>query len=130
MVVIGDGEDRMAVETLARSLGVAIGCEFSGIAATWRHGMRRSTRCSWSRRTKAHRRCDRSARRRRARCGHRVGGTASVVDDGETGSVVPIGDVAHLAARLRELQDDPAQRAQFGRLGSDACVNGLDVAHG
>src|SRR4029079_15803786 len=48
-----------------------------------------------------------------------AGGTATVVDDGETGSVGPIGGVDELAANLRMLKDDPERRAKLGRLGYD-----------
>jgi glycosyltransferase involved in cell wall biosynthesis len=48
-----------------------------------------------------------------------AGGTRAVVDDGETGFVVPIGDVAALSGRLTELRDDPALR---GRLGATAAA--------
>ncbi|HVW89963.1 MAG TPA: glycosyltransferase family 4 protein [Gaiellaceae bacterium] len=44
-----------------------------------------------------------------------AGGTRTVVDDGETGFVVPIGDVAALAERLTRLRDDPALRDELGR---------------
>jgi glycosyltransferase involved in cell wall biosynthesis len=46
-----------------------------------------------------------------------AGGTRTVVADGETGFVVPIGDVEALADRLRRLRDDPALRAQLGSVG-------------
>ena len=44
-----------------------------------------------------------------------AGGTRTVVDDGETGYVVPIGDVAALAERLTRLRDDGALRSALGR---------------
>lgn len=43
-----------------------------------------------------------------------AGGTRTVVDDGETGFVVPIGDVAALAERMGRLRDDPMLRADLG----------------
>jgi glycosyltransferase involved in cell wall biosynthesis len=43
-----------------------------------------------------------------------AGGTRTVVADGETGLVAPVGDVEGLAERLRLLRDDPALRARLG----------------
>jgi glycosyltransferase involved in cell wall biosynthesis len=43
-----------------------------------------------------------------------AGGTRTVVDDGETGFLVPVGDVASLADRLEKLRDDPALRRRLG----------------
>jgi glycosyltransferase involved in cell wall biosynthesis len=48
-----------------------------------------------------------------------AGGTRTVVDDEETGYVVPIGDIDALANRLRFLRDDPALRARFGATGAE-----------
>ena len=45
------------------------------------------------------------------------GGPAEYVRDGETGFVVPVGDVPALAARLRLLLDDPALANRFGEQG-------------
>jgi glycosyltransferase involved in cell wall biosynthesis len=47
-----------------------------------------------------------------------AGGTRTVVDDGETGFVVPVGDVDALADRVAQLRDDPALRARFGEVGA------------
>jgi glycosyltransferase involved in cell wall biosynthesis len=43
-----------------------------------------------------------------------AGGTRTVVDDGETGFVVPIGDVEALAERLNLLRDNPPLRERLG----------------
>lgn len=48
-----------------------------------------------------------------------AGGTRAVVDDGETGFVVPIGAIDALAERLERLRDDPVLRASLGRAASD-----------
>jgi glycosyltransferase involved in cell wall biosynthesis len=47
-----------------------------------------------------------------------AGGTRTVVDDGETGFVVPIGDVKGLADRLTQLRDDPELRRRLGETGA------------
>jgi glycosyltransferase involved in cell wall biosynthesis len=47
-----------------------------------------------------------------------AGGTATVVDDAESGYLASIGDVDELARRLRELRDDPELRRRLGETGS------------
>ncbi|MDW8244489.1 MAG: glycosyltransferase [Thermogemmata sp.] len=46
-----------------------------------------------------------------------VGGTPEVVIDGQTGYLVPAGDVLALASRIRELLDNPALRSRLGSMG-------------
>ncbi len=46
--------------------------------------------------------------------GTNVGGVPDVITDGETGLLVPVGDVAALAAAIVRLRDDPALRARLG----------------
>ena len=46
-----------------------------------------------------------------------AGGTAAVVDDGETGYLTAVGDVEALARHLQRLRDDPALRASLGETG-------------
>jgi glycosyltransferase involved in cell wall biosynthesis len=48
-----------------------------------------------------------------------AGGTRTVVDDGETGFVVQVGDVDGLADRLRRLRDDAGLRAQLGAVAAE-----------
>ena len=47
------------------------------------------------------------------------GGTATVVTDGESGYLAPIGDVDGLAARLASLARDPQLREMLGRRGGE-----------
>jgi glycosyltransferase involved in cell wall biosynthesis len=47
-----------------------------------------------------------------------AGGTGTVVDDGETGLLAPVGDVDALAAHLRRLRDDDDLRARMGAEGA------------
>jgi glycosyltransferase involved in cell wall biosynthesis len=58
-----------------------------------------------------------------------VGGVSEAVLDGSTGSLVPPGDAAALAAALRTLVRDPARRAELGARGRASYVArfGLDV---
>ncbi len=48
-----------------------------------------------------------------------VGGVPDVVDEGETGFLVPQGDTQALAERLQVLALDPARRAAMGEAGRD-----------
>jgi starch synthase len=52
----------------------------------------------------------------------RVGGIPEVVDDGETGLLVPPSDPVALAAALNELLADPGRAAQLGRAGRKRAV--------
>jgi glycosyltransferase involved in cell wall biosynthesis len=47
-----------------------------------------------------------------------AGGTASVIDEGETGLLAPVGAVGQLQADLERLRQDPALRAGMGELGA------------
>jgi 2-deoxystreptamine N-acetyl-D-glucosaminyltransferase/2-deoxystreptamine glucosyltransferase len=47
----------------------------------------------------------------------RVGGLPALVRDGESGFLVPPGDVAGMAARIREVVDDPMLRQRLGAQG-------------
>lgn len=47
-----------------------------------------------------------------------AGGTRTVVDDGASGYLAPIGDVEALAGRLRELRDDADLRRRLGETGA------------
>lgn len=48
-----------------------------------------------------------------------AGGTRTVVDDGETGYVVRVGDIEGLAHRLGRLRDDTALRKRLGAAGAE-----------
>jgi glycosyltransferase involved in cell wall biosynthesis len=57
-----------------------------------------------------------------------AGGTRAVVDDGETGFVVSIGDIAALADRLQRLRDDAGLRAGLGATGAVRMRNKFSIA--
>jgi glycosyltransferase involved in cell wall biosynthesis len=50
-----------------------------------------------------------------------------IVEDGETGFVVPVGDVAALAGRLGELLADRDLRERFGAAGRSKVEQGLSI---
>jgi glycosyltransferase involved in cell wall biosynthesis len=52
----------------------------------------------------------------------RVGGVPDVVDDGDDGFLVPVGDVGAMAAALERLARDPDLRAGMGELGRERVV--------
>jgi len=58
-----------------------------------------------------------AAERGRAAIVSDVGGLPEVVADGETGLVVPVGDVDALAAAIVELAGDPDRARAFGAAG-------------
>jgi glycosyltransferase involved in cell wall biosynthesis len=58
----------------------------------------------------------------------RAGGTATVVDDGETGLLTDVGDVAALAAALETLETDAVLRARFAEQGAQRMRERFSVA--
>lgn len=47
----------------------------------------------------------------------RCGGPEEIIDDGATGFLIPVGDVAAMAARMADLLGDPARTAAMGEAG-------------
>ncbi|RZB30144.1 MAG: hypothetical protein SRB1_02424 [Desulfobacteraceae bacterium Eth-SRB1] len=57
-----------------------------------------------------------------------IGGIPDLVVDGENGYLVPVGDVDALAARIKELLDDPGKREEMGEYGGKIAIDyGADV---
>ena len=61
--------------------------------------------------------------------GTRVGGVPDVIVDGETGLLVPVGDVPALAAALARLRDDPALRQRLGAAARTRAYAEFTVEH-
>jgi glycosyltransferase involved in cell wall biosynthesis len=59
--------------------------------------------------------------------GTRVGGIPELVDDGETGFLVPRGDVKEMADRILALLADPALRARLGEAGRRKAATRFDL---
>ena len=55
-----------------------------------------------------------------------VGGCSEVVRDGETGFVVPVGDVEALRERIKCLLEDEDLRERMGKLGREDMVKRYD----
>jgi glycosyltransferase involved in cell wall biosynthesis len=120
LVVVGDGEEREDAERLAAELGVAERCRFVGYQrdmAAWYGTFDVFLLASANEGTPV-------AAIEALAAGvplvaTRVGGTPAVVDDGETGFLVDVGDVAAMADRLLELAGEPQRRAEMGGLGAE-----------
>jgi len=57
----------------------------------------------------------------------RVGGVIEIVKNGETGVLIPPGDVAAMAGAVSRLHDDPGLRRSMGRAGREDVVSRFDV---
>jgi glycosyltransferase involved in cell wall biosynthesis len=119
LVVVGDGEAREDAEQLAAQLGVAERCRFAGYQrdmAAWYRTFDVFCLASANEGTPV-------AAIEALAAGvpvvaTRVGGTPAVVDEGETGFLVDVGDVDTMADRLRVVAGDAVRRAEMGRLGA------------
>ena len=118
LVILGDGDERQETEALAHELGVFDETRFLG----FQQGLR-----AWypaldaflltSANEGAPVVAIEALAAERPVVATDVGGTATIVTDGESGFLVPMGDIDDLAARLAELARDPELRARFGRTG-------------
>ena len=120
LLLVGDGEDRAAVEALAAELGVVERCVLAGYQrdmADW-YG-RFGAFCLASANEGTPVAAIEALAAGVPVVATRVGGTPAVVDDGETGFLVEPGDPDALAARLAELAADPELRQRMGRLGAE-----------
>jgi glycosyltransferase involved in cell wall biosynthesis len=119
LVLLGDGEDRPETEALAHELGVADRARFLGFRQglrAWYPGLDAFLLTSANEGAPVV--AIEALAAERPVVATDVGGTATVVTEGKSGFLVPMGDVDGLAARLVELADDPALRARLGRAGS------------
>jgi glycosyltransferase involved in cell wall biosynthesis len=120
LVLVGDGEERAAAERLAAELGIADRCRFAGYQpdmAAWYGTF--DVFCLASANEGTPVAAIEAFAAEVPVVATRVGGTPAVVDDGDTGFLVDVGDVAAMADRLVELAGDPQRRREMGRLGSE-----------
>jgi glycosyltransferase involved in cell wall biosynthesis len=129
LVAIGDGEDRPEVEGLIDSLGVADRVHLLGYrkdVADWYAAMDAFLLVSANEGTPV------VAIEALAAAvpvvATNAGGTSTVVDDGETGALLPVGDIVGLAHALDELRGNEARRAQQGALGAARMRDRFSVA--
>ena len=116
LLLVGDGDDRVRLEELAHQLGVARFCVFLGYqqdVAPWFAVSDAVVLTSASEGTPAT--LIEALAAGRPVVSTDVGGVSDVVDDGETGFLVPVGDTDALAEKLALLAGDPALRETMGR---------------
>lgn len=119
LVLVGDGEDREQTEALARELGVEGRCRLVGFQQgmrAWYAAFDATLMTSANEGTPVV--AIESLAAERPVVATRVGGTATVVTDGESGFLEPVGDTDALAGRLAELARDPELRSTMGRHGA------------
>ena len=120
LVVVGDGEDRPAVEALAAELGVTDRCRLVGFQQgmrEWYAAFDATLLTSANEGTPVV--AIESLAAERPVVATRAGGTSTVVLDGESGFLESIGDIEALAGRLAELARDGERRAALGRRGAE-----------
>ena len=120
LVLVGDGEDRPEVEALAAELAVADRCRLVGFQKNirpWYASFDALLLTSANEGTPVV--AIEVLAAARPVVATRAGGTGTVVRDGESGYLEPIGDTAALAARLATLARDPALRARMGERGAE-----------
>ena len=118
LLLVGDGEERPTLESLARTLGVEAAIRFAG----WRRDLEQiyaaldvvvltsnneGTPVALIEGLAAGRPCIATA----------VGGVPDVVENGVTGLLVPPNDVAVFAAAIKRLAADPTARHRMGAAG-------------
>ncbi len=118
LLLVGDGDDRERLEQRAHELGLARFCLFLGYqedVAPWYAVCDAVVLTSASEGTPVT--IIEALAAGRAVVATRVGGVPDVVDDGESGFLVPAGDTNALADRLETLARDPGRRAEMGETG-------------
>jgi glycosyltransferase involved in cell wall biosynthesis len=120
LLLVGDGDDREFLEQRAHDLGVALSCLFLGYqddVAPWYALCDAVVLTSASEGTPVT--IIEALAAGRAVVATKVGGVPDVVDEGETGYLVPPGDTQALADRLEILARDPDRSAEMGRIGRE-----------
>ena len=124
LLMVGDGDDRQRLEERAHELGVARACLFLGYqqdVAPWFAVSDAVVLTSASEGTPAT--IIEALAAGRPVVATDVGGVSDVVDEGETGFLVPAGDTDALAAQLALLASDPECRETMGRLGRERALH-------
>jgi glycosyltransferase involved in cell wall biosynthesis len=120
LVLVGDGEDRPAVEALAADLGVSDRCRLVGfqkIIRPWYASFDALLLTSTNEGTPVV--AIEALAAARPVVATRAGGTGTVVRHDESGYLESIGDTGALAARLATLARDPELRARVGAYGAE-----------
>jgi glycosyltransferase involved in cell wall biosynthesis len=120
LVLVGDGEDRPAVEALAAELGVADRCRLVGFQKSirpWYASFDALLLTSANEGTPVV--AIEALAAARPAVATRAGGTGTVVRNGESGYLEAIGDTQALADRLAALARDPELRERMGAAGAE-----------
>ena len=128
LLLVGDGDDRERLEQRAHDLGLARSCLFLGYqedVAAWYAICDAVVLTSASEGTPVT--IIEALAAARPVVATAVGGVPDVVDDGETGFLVPPGDTQAIAERLEVLARDPALRGSMGETGRERVLRRYSV---
>lgn len=118
LVVVGDGPERGALESLAQELGIAGSVEFLGFRQDVQQLLAEADVFVLSSKYEGISIALLEAMRAGLPAiGTRVGGMAEVLVDGETGILVPDDDQAAMARAMASLADSPSDRGRLGDRG-------------
>lgn len=130
VVVLGEGEQRTALEKLAADLGVSDRLDLPGWVDDPRTHLPFFDVMTLPSRSEGFPLAIVEAMfAARPVVATRVGSVAEAVTDGETGLLVDKDDVDGLAAALRRLRDDPVLRVRLGRRGREVAIAHFTVEH-
>jgi glycosyltransferase involved in cell wall biosynthesis len=128
LVLLGDGDRRNELERLAHDLGIADRVLFAGVRRDVAELLPAFDVSSLS---SVHEAMPLGVVESMAACLPVVatdcGALRDVVSDGETGYIVPVGDVAKLVDRLAMLAEDPELRARLGKSGRARVVRDFTI---
>lgn len=128
LVVVGDGPQRAELETLVAELGLTGQVELRPFSRDARHLYPTFDVYLLSSRLEAFPVTVPEAMHAGVPVvATEVGSIREAVDHGETGLVVPVGDLDALADAIRELHDDPAQRLAMGERARAVAAHRFDV---
>ncbi len=115
LLIVGDGRERAVLETQTETLGLCDIVHFTGFREDVPHLLAQSDAfCLPSLSEGLPYALLEATAHRLPLLVSRVGGMASLLEDGRTAMLVPPGDVDALADGLRQLADDPARAAALG----------------
>lgn len=139
LTLVGDGPEGAPLRRLAAELGLGEDCRFEPATRTPEQWMRRMEIFVQPSRSEALSNSLMEAMSSGcAVVASRVGGNPELVDDGHTGLLFPSGDAPALAARLRELAEDPERRRRMAaaarqtmreRFSPQACIASMSAIY-
>ncbi len=130
VVVLGEGEQRTALEKLAVELGVSDRIELPGWVDNPRAYLPGFDVMALPSRSEGFPLAIVEAMlAARPVVATRVGSVTEAVTDGETGLLIDKDDINGLAAALRRLRDDPALRVRLGQRGREVAIARFTIDH-